>query len=245
MNWFSKWVGRKSESERSEADSAPPSAADDPGERLSGPAAPVDQAQLNDRMSALASQVVGDPRWPEMAHDLSLQVLGMLLFGYASALAGPGADPMAAVAAAMTGPVGSPPGWTGEMLDDARQSAHNEDHNPANCSLIEVGETYPELDDADVFANIFANLQSYHDQTEVAVYIIPLFVNLATAERGKGSPLTEAEVLAIRDEAYSLRMTRAQARTFYATLDAQAPVIRLDPERVWEEWQEIRDQIEW
>jgi hypothetical protein len=243
MSWFSKWFDRKPGSERPE-DPAPPFAADEPGERPSGPAA-LGQTQLNDRIFALASQVVGDPRWPEMAHDLSLQVLGMLLFGYASALAGPGADPVAAVAAAMTGPVGSPPGWTRAMLDDARQSAGNEDHNPANCSLIEVGETYPELDDAHVFANIFANLQSYHDQTEVAVYMIPLAVNLATAERGKGSPLTEAEVLAIRDQALTLRMTRAKARTFYATVDAQAPVIRLDPDRVWEEWQEIRGQIEW
>jgi hypothetical protein len=40
-------------------------------------------------------------------------------------------------------------------------------------------------------------------------------------------------------------MTRSQAVKFYAALDAQTPIPRLDPDRIWEEWQEIRGQVVW
>lgn len=245
MDWFSKWIGRKPVKERPKADSAPPSAADGMEETGSGLAAPVDQAQLNDRVSALAGRVVSDPRWPEMSHELGLSVLGMLLFGFASALAGPRVDPATAVAAAMTGPAGVPPKWTGGLLDEARRSARDAGHHPAHRSLIDAGQTYAREDEADVIANVFANLQAYHDQLEVAVFMNPLVLLLAEKERAKGAYLTEAEVLAVRDSALCVRMTNARARAFYTSLDANMAFPRLDPDRIWEEWKEIRDQVEW
>jgi hypothetical protein len=56
--------------------------------------------------------------------------------------------------------------------------------------------------------------------------------------------LTEAEVLAVRDSAVSVQMTESQAEKFYESLDSQVPVHRMNPDRIWEEWQEIREKIE-
>jgi hypothetical protein len=82
-------------------------------------------------------------------------------------------------------------------------------------------------------------------EEKVIVFLNPLVMILAAAERKKGSPLTEEEVLAIRDESPCTLMPRSRAEAFYASLDAQGAVYRINPERVWEEWQAIRDQIEW
>jgi hypothetical protein len=79
----------------------------------------------------------------------------------------------------------------------------------------------------------------------VIVFLNPLALLLASRERQKGAPLTEAEVLAVRDHAACTQMTRSQAVKFYAALDAQTPIPRLDPDRIWEEWQEIRGQVVW
>jgi len=78
----------------------------------------------------------------------------------------------------------------------------------------------------------------------VIVFLNPLVMILAAPERKKGSPLTAEEVLAIRDKAPCALMPRSQAEAFYASLDAQIPVYRINPERVVEEWQAIRDPIE-
>jgi hypothetical protein len=67
---------------------------------------------------------------------------------------------------------------------------------------------------------------------------------LAGAERQKGMPLNEQEVLRIRDDAQSITMTESQADRFYASLDSQCPVPRINPERVWEEWQAIRPHLQ-
>ncbi|MCE2753440.1 MAG: hypothetical protein LW720_16310 [Pirellula sp.] len=82
------------------------------------------------------------------------------------------------------------------------------------------------------------------DEPTVKVYLNPLMTLLAGKERQKGSPLTEAEVLAVRDSAVFVQMTKAQAQKFYESLDSQVPVYRMDPDRIWEEWQEIRDKVE-
>jgi hypothetical protein len=86
--------------------------------------------------------------------------------------------------------------------------------------------------------------ESNSDQKMVTVYLNPLHALLAGAERQKGSPLTEEEVLHVRDTCVSIQMTPEKARIFYASLDAQVDVGRMDPDRVWEEWQEIRDKLE-
>ena len=82
------------------------------------------------------------------------------------------------------------------------------------------------------------------EQPTVTVYLNPLMMLLVGAERQKGTPLTEAEVLAVRDSAVSMPMTPSQAKKFYETLDSEIPVHRMNPDRIWEEWQEIRDKIE-
>lgn len=78
----------------------------------------------------------------------------------------------------------------------------------------------------------------------VTVFLNPLIMLLAGAERKKGQPLTELEVLHIRDTAVCTQMTLSQAEKFYASLDSQMRIPRLDPARVWEEWQAMRDQFE-
>ena len=50
------------------------------------------------------------------------------------------------------------------------------------------------------------------DEPTVKVYLNPLMTLLAGKERQKGSPLTEAEVLAVRDSAVFVQMTKAQPR---------------------------------
>jgi hypothetical protein len=66
---------------------------------------------------------------------------------------------------------------------------------------------------------------------------------LAGRERQKGEPLTEDEVLAVRDEAQCVMMSKSQAEKFYAALDSRVAVPRIDPERCWVEWQEIRKHL--
>jgi hypothetical protein len=77
----------------------------------------------------------------------------------------------------------------------------------------------------------------------VRVFLNPLVMLLAGCERQKGAPLNEEEVLAVRDSAQSTAMTETQAKKFYSSLDAQVSVPRIDPERIWEEWQEIRQHV--
>jgi hypothetical protein len=81
------------------------------------------------------------------------------------------------------------------------------------------------------------------DEPKVLVFLNPLVMLLAGAERQKGSPLTEQEVLKVRDTAQCTTMTVSQAKRFYASLDSQVPIPRIDPENVWEEWQAIRQRL--
>ena len=80
-------------------------------------------------------------------------------------------------------------------------------------------------------------------QPKVKVYLNPLHAMLHAAEKSKGSPLSEVEVLRVRDTTVAVDMTPDQAERFYASLDAQVSVHRMNPDRVWEEWQEIRDVV--
>lgn len=81
------------------------------------------------------------------------------------------------------------------------------------------------------------------DGKQVKVYLNPLSMLLAGAEKQKGSPLTRDEVLRIRDTAEFVMMEPEQAKKFYESLDSQAPVHRINPDRVWEEWQELRTRV--
>ena len=81
-------------------------------------------------------------------------------------------------------------------------------------------------------------------ETQVKVFLNPLVILLAGAEKQKGRPLDREEVLEVRDKAAFIMMSPEQAQKFYESSDSQAPVTRLNPDRIWEEWQEIRGQLE-
>jgi hypothetical protein len=79
---------------------------------------------------------------------------------------------------------------------------------------------------------------------QVKVFLNPLVMLLVGAEKQKGRALTREEVLAVRDSAAHIMMPPEQAKKFYESLDSQVPVHRMNPDRVWEEWQEIRSKLE-
>jgi len=81
------------------------------------------------------------------------------------------------------------------------------------------------------------------DEPRVVVFLNPLVMLLAGRERQKGAPLTEQEVLEVRDSAQCVTMTVSQAEKFYASLD-HVSLPRLNPENVWAEWQAVREHLE-
>ena len=75
---------------------------------------------------------------------------------------------------------------------------------------------------------------------EMILVIIPsLVAQLVSAEQEKGVPLTEAEVLRIRDESECI----AVPPDVIPTLIKERGYEDLDPEKCWEQWQEVRAQL--
>jgi hypothetical protein len=75
------------------------------------------------------------------------------------------------------------------------------------------------------------------DQDNLIIYPIPsLASTLLKRERAKGSPLTEEEVIAIRDDAPCVVLPPDEA----AKVDERRGYLDLDPENCWAEWQRIR-----
>jgi hypothetical protein len=77
------------------------------------------------------------------------------------------------------------------------------------------------------------------DETLVPVFMPPLAYMLGHHERQKGVPLTEQEVLAVRDKSVAMMMRRSVAdqmsqKRGYRDIDAQ---------NCWHEWQEMRKQL--
>ena len=77
------------------------------------------------------------------------------------------------------------------------------------------------------------------DDNLLIVPVPALVAVLISKEREKGAPLTEEEVLAIRDGAACIVMTHEQ----YAAVAAERGYDDLDPENVWDEWQVTRRDI--
>jgi hypothetical protein len=71
---------------------------------------------------------------------------------------------------------------------------------------------------------------------QILVFIPALAPLLARAEQLKGAPLTEAEVLRIRDAANCIRMAPEHARN----IEEQRGYADLDPDNAWLEWQHLR-----
>lgn len=75
---------------------------------------------------------------------------------------------------------------------------------------------------------------------ELVIYPMPsLVATLLNRERAKGSPLTEAEVIEIRDACPSV----ATPIDVAVKIDAGRGYKDIDPERCWEHWQEARKSL--
>lgn len=66
-----------------------------------------------------------------------------------------------------------------------------------------------------------------------------LVATLLNRERVKGSPLTEAEVIEIRDSCPSVALPIDAVEK----LDASRGYKDINPERCWEQWQEVRKNL--
>jgi len=78
-----------------------------------------------------------------------------------------------------------------------------------------------------------------NDDDLIIAPVPALVAVLLNLERSKGSPLTEAEVLHARDNAACIAMPRYA----HAAVVERRGYDDIDPERVWEEWLEIRPSL--
>jgi hypothetical protein len=122
---------------------------------------------LFERVGELADAVLADPRWER--DDLSVSVLGMLLYGFALATGRivmflDMEDIDAAVLRCMTERVGAAARWSGGLVAEANASAFDKDHHPGQHELIGVGHSYFGVEDQDAIVdNVFANIQSMRE----------------------------------------------------------------------------------
>lgn len=113
------------------------------------------------------------------------------------------------------------------------------------CVHITLCEPLPDFADqpeplhVDCTSLIWKEAQRMAEPQLIPVFMPALVVLLNHAERQKGSPLTEAEVLAIRDNGVCMMMRVEHA----IALDEKRGYNDIDPERVWEQWQEARAQL--
>jgi hypothetical protein len=77
------------------------------------------------------------------------------------------------------------------------------------------------------------------DELLVPVFVPALVAVLQQAEADKGEPLTEEEVIAIRDNAVCITVRHSQA----LAMESKRGYPDLDPENVWEEWQAVRSEL--
>ena len=78
------------------------------------------------------------------------------------------------------------------------------------------------------------------DETELVLYFSPsLVATLLNRERAAGRPLTQAEVLAIRDECPVIALSPETARL----AAEERGYDDIDPDRCWEAWLEVREEL--
>ena len=78
------------------------------------------------------------------------------------------------------------------------------------------------------------------DSDNLVIYPMPsLVATLLNREQAKGSPLTEAEVLEIRDSCPATAVPIDVAEK----IDAERGYKDIDPEQCWEQWQEARKSL--
>lgn len=86
------------------------------------------------------------------------------------------------------------------------------------------------------------NRNKKKEEPEERIEIVPvpaLVAVLLNKEREKGSPLTEDEVIEIRDNAACIAMPI----TVIPKLEEERGYADIDPELAWEEWQSVRVQF--
>ncbi len=78
------------------------------------------------------------------------------------------------------------------------------------------------------------------DSEELIIYPVPsLVATLLSRERAKGTPLTEQEVIEIRDACPSIALRPEDVRK----VEERRGYKDIDPENCWEEWQEARKDL--
>jgi hypothetical protein len=78
------------------------------------------------------------------------------------------------------------------------------------------------------------------DDEDLIIYTVPsLIAVLINRERDKGVPLSEAEVLDIRDDCEATTMPRDVAQK----VDEARGYLDIDRENCWEEWQQARKEF--
>jgi hypothetical protein len=73
----------------------------------------------------------------------------------------------------------------------------------------------------------------------IRTFAPPLLTALLEAEKAKGAPLTEPEVLAIRDRAPVTLFSEAEA----AQAEKERGYADIDADNCWHEWQHVRLQF--
>jgi hypothetical protein len=80
-----------------------------------------------------------------------------------------------------------------------------------------------------------------NDHGNLVIMPMPsLVATLLNKERAKGSPLTEAEVIGIRDNCPSV----AVPRDIVPKIEERRGYLDIDPENCWQEWQVAREEFE-
>ena len=77
------------------------------------------------------------------------------------------------------------------------------------------------------------------DDPLCTVFIPALLAILHRMETDKGMPLTEAEVLSLRDKSVCMNMRLSHARA----MEKKRGYLDVRPEHCWEDWQDIRAQL--
>jgi hypothetical protein len=120
------------------------------------------QDALTKQLGTLADAVRADPRWQQ--DDLSVEVLCMLLYGFAlmtgrSVMFLDVEDIDAAVLRCLTDHVGAAAKWSGGLVTEASTSAMSKAHHSAHHALIGVGHSYMGVENLKaVVDNIFTNI---------------------------------------------------------------------------------------
>lgn len=79
-----------------------------------------------------------------------------------------------------------------------------------------------------------------NESENLVIYCVPsLVATLLNREQAKGCPLTEEEVIQIRDSSPAIALRPETARE----MDAARGYKDIDPDLCWEQWQEARKEL--